>query len=158
MRRRAVLPALAAGVLLAAASTAAAQSSSDAEAAIRLQSERFSQAYVAEDFDTLIGIYAADGMAAPSGRDFIRGREALRAYWTVPEGTDVTHHRAVPERIVVDGRHAYDWGRYEGASGPVGAPRPFDGKYVIVWVLDDDGVWRIAQDMWNSLRPPNPAR
>lgn len=158
MRRHALPSTLAILTLLAVSTTAAAQSASDAEAAIRLQSERFSQAYVAEDFDTLIGIYAADGAAAPSGRDFIRGREALRAYWTVPEGVDVTAHRAVPERIVVDGRHAYDWGRYEGASGPAGAPRPFDGKYVIVWVLDDDGVWRIAQDMWNSLRPPTPAR
>lgn len=158
MRRRILPPALVAGLFLVAATTASAQTPADAEAAIRLQSERFSQAYVAEDFDALIGIYAADGMAAPSGRDFIRGREALRAYWTVPEGVDVTEHRAIPERIVVDGRHAYDWGRYEGASGPADAPRPFDGKYVIVWVLDDDGVWRIAQDMWNSLRPPTPAR
>ena len=162
MRRRFTLSTLAAAALLAATTAASAQSpsqsSADAEAAIRLQSERFSQAYVNEDFDTLIGIYAADGMGAPSGRDFIRGREALRAYWTLPEGVDVTHHRATPERLVVDGRHAYDWGRYEGASGPVGAPRPFGGKYLITWVLDDDGVWRIANDMWNSVAPPSPAR
>ena len=156
MRRRTFLSTLPAGALMAG--SASAQAQAEAEAAIRLQSERFSQAYVAEDIDTLMSIYAIDGVAAPSGRDFIRGREALRAYWTVPEGTDVTHHRAIPERIVVDGRHAYDWGRYEGASGPVGAPETFDGKYVIVWVLDNDGVWRIAQDMWNSLRPRPPAR
>jgi ketosteroid isomerase-like protein len=158
MRRRTVFPTLVAAALLAVTATAHAQSPADAEAAIRLQSERFSQAYVNEDFDTLIGIYATDAMAAPSGRDFIRGREALRAYWTVPEGVDVTHHRATPERLVVDGRHAYDWGRYEGASGPAGARRPFGGKYLITWVLDDDGVWRIANDMWNSVAPPNPAR
>ena len=158
MRRRTVVSTLAAGMLLAFPAAASAQSAAEAEAAIRLQSARFSQAYVNEDFDTLIGIYAADAMGAPSGRDFIRGREALRAYWTLPEGVDVTYHRATPERLVVDGRHAYDWGLYEGASGPAGAPRPFGGKYLITWVLDDDGVWRIANDMWNSVAPPAPAR
>lgn len=158
MRRRTVVSTLTAGLLMALPAAASAQSPAEAEAAIRLQSERFSQAYVDEDFDTLIGIYAADAMAAPSGRDFIRGREALRAYWTLPKGVDVTYHRATPERLVVDGRHAYDWGRYEGASGPAGAPRPFGGKYLITWVLDDDGVWRIANDMWNSVAPPSPAR
>lgn len=129
-----------------------AAASPDAEAAaIAAQSERFSQAYVAEDVDTLVSIYAPDGAAGPPGRDFVTGREALRRYWRVPEGSDVVAHRAVPERIVVEGRVAWDWGRYEGATIVGGETRPFRGKYLIVWRKGADGVWRMAHDMWNGL-------
>ena len=112
---------------------------------------------MAGDIETLVSIYAADGVAAPGGRDFIRGRDALLRYWQILEGRDVTHHRSTPVEIVVEGDYAYDWGYYEGAAGPVGDPRPFTGKYGIVWRRDADGVWRMVQDMWNSMPAPDDA-
>jgi uncharacterized protein (TIGR02246 family) len=36
-----------------------------------------------------------------------------------------------------------------------GAPQDH-GKYIEVWVREDDGVWRIADDMFNSSLPPAP--
>lgn len=119
-------------------------------AAIAAQSARFSKAYVDGDLDTLVSIYTADGVAAPGGRDFIRGREALREFWRTREGVDVISHKAVPEEISVAGRLAYDWGRYSGATRVGSEIRPFGGKYLIVWERGGDGVWRMANDMWNS--------
>ncbi|HMB89302.1 MAG TPA: DUF4440 domain-containing protein [Rhodothermales bacterium] len=122
---------------------------------IKAQALRFSQAYMDGDIETLVSIYAEDGVAAPGGRDFIRGRDALRQLWQLPEGREVTHHQSTPEEIIVEGKYAYDWGYYEGAAGPVdGEQRPFNGKYVIVWRQDDDGVWRMLQDMWNRMPDP----
>lgn len=120
-------------------------------AAILEQSRRFSAAYVAGDVDTLVSIYTEDGVAAPGGRDFVRGQEALRRLWTLPEGRVVTQHRATPSELHVDGDLAYDWGYYEGAAGPPDAQQPFSGKYLIVWRRGPDGVWRMAHDMWNRL-------
>lgn len=145
---------LSAFICLISSSIAYAQSdasSAEAEAAIRAQAARFSAAYVADDVDTLVQIYADDGVAAPGGRDFVRGRDELRQLWTATNSGRVLRHKLTPIEIVIDGRHAYDYGYYEGATGTEQAPTEFSGKYLVVWQLDADGQWRMAQDMWNSL-------
>lgn len=122
-------------------------------AAILEQSGAFSTAYMQGDIEALVAVYAEDGIAATGGRDFIRGHEALLRFWTLPEGRTVTHHAATPVEVHVEGDLAYDWGYYEGTVAQDGEARPpFRGKYLIVWQRDPDGVWRIAHDMWNSLR------
>ncbi len=124
----------------------------DYVAAILDQSRALSAAYVRGDINALVAVYAEDGVAAPGGRDFVRGYDALRQLWALPKGRVVTHHAARPVELHVAGDVAYDWGYYEGAGTQDGEARPpFRGKYLIVWQRGDDGVWRIAHDMWNSL-------
>lgn len=126
--------------------------SADDIEAITAQSRRLSEAYMRGDSESLVSLYTPDGVAIPGGRDFVRGTEALHALWSVPEGRAILRHRSVPTEIEVDGDHAYDWGYYEGQAAQDGEPLdPFKGAYVIVWERGDDGVWRIAVDMWNSL-------
>ncbi|MEM7786672.1 MAG: DUF4440 domain-containing protein [Bacteroidota bacterium] len=124
----------------------------DDVSAIVSQARAFSAAYVAGDTESLLSVYAEDGIAAPGGRDFLRGREALREYWQVRPGVTILEHRLLPEELWVDGDLAYDWGYYEGVSQREGAePSAFRGKYLVVWQSDADGVWRMANDMWNAL-------
>ena len=121
--------------------------------AILAQSRALSEAYMAGDIEALVAVYAEDGIAAPGGSEFIRGHDALFELWSLPEGRVVTHHQATPVELIVQGDMAYDWGYYEGAVMQDGEARPpFRGKYLVVWQRDVDGVWRIAHDMWNSLR------
>lgn len=126
--------------------------SSEDVTAIFEQSRAFSAAYVRGDIDELVSIYAEDGIAAPGGRDFVRGHEALREFWQIAPGVDIQHHKMTPEELWIDGDLAYDWGYYEGTSQRGDAePSSFRGKYLVVWQRDADGVWRLANDMWNSL-------
>lgn len=120
--------------------------------AIVAQARAFSAAYVAGDTEALVAIYAKDGIAAPGGRDFVRGREALRAFWQVRPGVAIREHRLLPEELWIDGDLAYDWGYFEGVSQREGAePSAFGGKYLVVWQRGADGVWRMANDMWNPV-------
>ena len=122
---------------------------------ILAQSRRLSEAYVRGDIEALVAIYTADGVAAPGGRDFVRGRQALYALWALPEGRTIVRHAATPVELLVDGDHAYDWGYYEGQAAQDGEPRnTFQGAYTIIWERGDDGVWRIAVDMWYGLPAP----
>lgn len=129
--------------------TPGGSASDEDRAAIIAQSKAFSAAYVAEDVEAMLQIYEPDGVAAPGGRDFVVGAEALRKLWTVPEGVDVIRHSATPVSLTIEGRMAYDQGYYEGANMRDGKEQAFSGKYLIVWRKGDDGVWRMAQDMWN---------
>ena len=124
---------------------------SDLEA-IGARSRALSKAYVREDVAALVSIYTEDGVAIPGGRDSVRGREALARLWAVAEGTDVTRHVSVPAAIEIDGNHAYDWGHYEGETVREGRTSTFRGTYLIVWERGQDGVWRIAVDMWARLQ------
>ncbi|MEM0963629.1 MAG: DUF4440 domain-containing protein [Bacteroidota bacterium] len=120
--------------------------------AIVAQARAFSAAYVAGDTEALLEVYAEDGIAAPGGRDFIRGREALREFWQARPDVSIREHRLRPNELWVSGDLAYDWGIYEGVSQREGAePEAFRGKYLVVWQRDADGMWRMANDMWNSL-------
>ena len=148
------------GLLLAPAALAQPDAQSDLVtsgdatdiAAILDQSLALSAAYMRGDIDALVAVYAEDGIAAPGGRDFVRGHDALRELWALPEGRIVTHHAARPVELHVAGDLAYDWGYYEGAVTQDGEARPpFRGKYLIVWQREPDGRWRIAHDMWNLL-------
>lgn len=138
-------------VLPVSAISAQAQESAD-RAAILQQSLALSDAYVRGDIEALVAIYTSDGVAVPGAADFVRGRESLLDLWQLGPGRTVLRHSATPTELVIDGDHAYDWGYYEGQAAQNGEPRPpFRGAYVIVWRRGDDGVWRIAVDMWNRL-------
>jgi len=117
---------------------------------IKQQARRFSQAYIDNDLDALLAIYAQDAVIGPPSSDFKSGAK-LRSYWDLGPDVVVTKHKIIPADIIVEGNIAYDWGQYEGAAGPDGNPAAFSGKYLIVWRRGDDGIWLMVQDMWNSL-------
>ena len=132
-----------------------AEEDSSAVEAIMAQSRRLSEAYVQGNIEALVAVYTPDGVAIPGGRDYVRGRAALLSLWELPEGRTILRHASTQVEIKVDGVHAYDWGYYEGQGAMDGEPaNTFRGTYVIVWERGDDGMWRIAVDMWNSLPSP----
>ncbi len=119
--------------------------------AIAAMADRFSAAYMRGDVETMMGCYTRDAVIFPAGMDIVSHRDSIRKYWTLAPDRKVTHHKSTAVSITVEGRTAYDYGYYEGAnSRNGGAPVAFRGKYVIVWVKEDDGVWRMKLDMWNS--------
>lgn len=130
----------------------AAADSAAAVRAIKAQAARLSEAYMAGDIEGVVALYTEDGIAAAYNSDFVRGKDALLDLWQLPEGRTILHHASMPEEIVVDGDHAWDWGYYEGEAAQDGeSPGTFGGKYVIVWERGSDGVWRMAMDAWSGV-------
>jgi len=118
-------------------------------------SAQFSAAYVQGDIEKLISFYTDDAVIFPGNSDLIRGREAIKKYWTLPPGRTVTHHKITAVEIKVIGEFAYDYGYYE-ISGRNGEESwgPNYGKYLIVWKRDKAGAWKMHLDMWNSRPKP----
>jgi ketosteroid isomerase-like protein len=116
---------------------------------------KFSAAFVGGDAAGMAAMYTPDAVIFPERSEMIRGVEAIRRYWSARPGRRVTRHELTPARIVVDGRHAYDYGTYviagEQDSKPWG---PFAGKYVVVWRRDPGASWRMVLDIWNSGANP----
>jgi uncharacterized protein (TIGR02246 family) len=131
------------------AQTAAADST-----AIHQLGRQFSAAYVRGDAAAMADLYTADAVIFPERSEWIAGREAIRRYWTLSPGRRITRHVVTPNRIIVDGEHAYDYGSFEIAGERDGiAWGPSRGKYVVVW-RRDKGIWRMHLDIWNSSDKP----
>ena len=119
-------------------------------AAIQALSREFSAAYTRGDADSITALYTPDAVIFPNNSEMIQGHDAIRRYWTLAPGQTVTHHRATPTEIRIDGDHAYDYGVFEISGTRDGTPYgPSHGKYVIVWRRTPAG-WRMHLDMWNN--------
>ena len=131
---------------------AQAQDRSADSLAIVAAGRAFSTAYLANDTITLGMLYADSAMLLPPNRD-VAGRGAIRRYFAWGEGYRQISHRMEPQRITISGDLAADVGTWT-STGQVGdaAPRTSSGRYLIVWLREADGVWRILYDMWH--RPP----
>jgi ketosteroid isomerase-like protein len=111
----------------------------------------FSEKVVAADYKGLTALYSADARLFPPGKDIIAGEEAILNYWTLPEGVSIIHHKISPVEIVVKGKKAYDYGRYEGKTKlKDGSVTDWKGKYVIVWKREGK-EWRIYLDSWSRI-------
>ena len=117
---------------------------------------QFSAAYIAGDARAMTAIYTDDAVLFPNNSEFIRGRDAIERYWTLPEGRRITRHKLIPVEVEVSGSMASDFGHYEIAGENDGvAWGPANGKYMVVWKRGEDGRWRMYLDMWNSRPQPS---
>lgn len=121
--------------------------------AIAAVAERFSAAYMRGDVETMMDCYAREAAIFPAGMDIVSHRDSIRKYWTLAPGRKMTRHKSTAVNITIEGTTAFDHGYFEGASSRDGGePVSFRGKYVIVWVKESDGKWRMKLDIWNAVR------
>ena len=129
---------------------------SKARTALANAGREFSAAYMRGDVDTIMDTYTDDAVLLPPGVANIEGVDNIRAYWTLPEGRVITHHRMTPDEIVVSDSIASDYGTYEIAGENNGTPwGPSYGKYMVLWRLGRDGHWRMKLDMWAARPAPD---
>jgi uncharacterized protein (TIGR02246 family) len=111
------------------------------EAAVR----RYVTASNEGDAKALADLYAEDAVLLPPDHEPVRGREAIRAYWSqgTDEGLEVT-----TLAVEVDGDLGYLAGRY---NLPPTEEEPADsGKYVMCLKRQRDGSWKLTADIWNQ--------
>lgn len=120
------------------------------EAIIRRASAQFSASYIAGDFEAMTNHYTDDAILMSPARDVIEGRKGILAFWQ--STTKPVMHRSEPDRIVIEGNLAHDYGYFYTQSQKSGeAVGPIaSAKYYILWAKDAQGRWRMKMDMWNS--------
>jgi len=123
-----------------------------ARQAIAEAGRQFSAAYVAGDTATIGRLYTPDAILLPPGAE-IRGRAAITGYFAPSPNRRQLAHAMVSEELVVRGATAIDVGRWSSTwERGDEEPQTAADRYLIVWVRDADGVWRISHDVWH--RPP----
>jgi ketosteroid isomerase-like protein len=121
--------------------------------AIAAAGRAFSDAYVRNDTTALGRLYSDSAVVLPPNRE-IRGRAAIRRYFSWRAPYRQLAHAMTSERLTVAGDLAIDLGTWS-STGQRGddPPQTTSERYLIVWVREHDGAWRILYDMWHRPAP-----
>jgi ketosteroid isomerase-like protein len=117
--------------------------------AIAAAGKAFSEAYVRNDTAALGRVYSDSAVLLPPNNE-IRGRTAIQRYFAWGSGYRQLAHSMAPERLTISGDMAVDIGTWT-STGQRGDAEPTTAseRYLIVWVREDDGAWRILYDIWH---------
>ena len=146
-------------VVIAAVSSAAFGASSgedaavrEARAAIESANARFSEAFARGDAKALAALYTPDAIVFPPDSDVIRGNEAIGSFWKTTRDGGVRSATLTTVDVGRSGDVAYESGTVTLTIQPAGAePTTVAEKYVVVWMRQSDGAWKLHRDIWNSF-------
>lgn len=146
--------AIALAVLMLASVPSQAQESVDPQAEaekIRDLGRQWQEAAQAGDVDTIVGLYAEDGRLLPPDAPQTDSKEAIREFWANLLELPKVELTITPSTVEVAeaGDMAYDVGTYTLAFESENGPVRDEGKYVVVWVKEED-AWKAAADIFNS--------
>ena len=121
--------------------------------AIAAQGRAFSAAYVANDTATLGAVFSDSAVLMPPNRT-VRGRAAIQRYFHWAPPYRQVAHVMTASRLVIRGAMAVEEGTWT-STGQRGDAEPAASseRYLLVWVREADGVWRILYDMWHRPQP-----
>jgi uncharacterized protein (TIGR02246 family) len=146
-------------MLIVGCSPPAAQDNTEADvAAINAVRDREITLVVAGNIDSLVALYTPDVAMMPPNEPAVNGQDALRTWTEAMVSQATVSGRYTSSEVTVSGDWAVD--RYAGVLTATpkagGAPMEEQIKGVHIMKRGTDGVWRIAQDVWNTDAPPPP--
>jgi uncharacterized protein (TIGR02246 family) len=123
----------------------------DDETAIRALSKEWSDAERAKDLPKCISFYADDAELLRPGSYLVTGKEDLRREWEkILAQPGTTGWTATRLEVARSSDLAYESGTYESKSvDQKKQPVTATGKYVHVWEKQDDGKWKVIEDIDN---------
>lgn len=114
--------------------------------AITSRADAWEAALNARDIDTLVSMYTDDARVMPPGMPMSAGSQAVRDAFSGMIAAGFTG-TLTPVETRVAGDIGYNVGTFELTMGDGTVTT---GKFTETWERGDDGVWRIANDIWND--------
>ena len=127
--------------------TACSQAPQSADpSVITSRSDNWETALNAKDVDALVELYTTEARLMPPNDEAMSGHDAVRSMFGGMIDAGLSGELTTVEAMV-SGDIGYNLGVYELQSGDEVVDT---GKFMETWRRDEDGQWRIANDIWNS--------
>jgi uncharacterized protein (TIGR02246 family) len=126
----------------------AAAPDTDARRAIEHAVAEYVDATNRGDAGALAELYAEDAVLLPPSDTLVRGREAIRTFWS--HGIEGGLHLETV-RLDVHGDAAFFVGRYQ--LDPTPDASADSGKCAMTFTRGRDGRWKLTTDIWNNDAP-----
>jgi uncharacterized protein (TIGR02246 family) len=124
---------------------------SDIRPRIESANREWMAAFKAGDAAALANLYTGQGQLLPANSDFVRGTEAIRAFWQGAFKMGLKDAALETLEVEASGDTAIEVGRYRLFVG--GGTVADHGKYVVVW-KHEGGRWKLHRDIWTTSQPP----
>ena len=129
----------------------------ESRASAHLAHDAYVEAINSNNLDNFLDMLTYDVVFMAPNAPIMVGKDELRAWATPYLDAYTVGWEKTELELVVNGDWAYSLYSYREDDTPkAGGPRLQDtGKGIIIYHYDDDGVWRVARDAWNSDLPPS---
>ncbi len=116
-------------------------------AVIRTAADNFESIFGRGDAAGMADLYSANGVLLPTGSDFVKGKQAIEAFWQGAMDMGIKNAKLDIVEVEQHGDTAIDMGQYTLSNAD---DQVMDtGKYLVIWKLED-GTWKLHRDIWNS--------
>ena len=106
-------------------------------------------AWAPEEVEALVALYIPDATLFPPDRPVLKGRDAIRQYWTRTSSNRILAHAVTVEHAEYSGNLLFEYGSFTMTYQKDGAtPKEGKARYVSVWRRDAGGEWRKHLDTW----------
>ena len=122
--------------------------------------EKSSKDMMAGIYDTTLSQYADDAVSMPNNGPLLRGKPAIKAYFTqMMNGLKFSSVNFTTTDVFAGGPYIYEIGTYAMTMTIPSMPEMSDkGKYITVYERGKDGKLKIKAETWNTdTMPPMPA-
>ena len=137
--------------VLMLAVAACANPKTDATGGIAQSTEAFEAAFNAGDSAALAALYTADAAVLAPNLARIDGRAGIQDLWQNFFDAGITDIDLTTDELAVQEGWASEVGRFTlKAPDGEGGTATLAGKYIVLWQLGGDGVWRLHRDIWNN--------
>ena len=124
-------------------------------AEIRRANDLFEASFERSDAAGIAGLYTTNGVLLPTGMDASQGQAGIQAFWEGAMAMGIKQVQLHTQDVEEMADTAIELGHYT-LLGP-NAQTMDQGKYLVVW-KQQQGQWKLHQDIWNSSLPaPAPA-
>jgi uncharacterized protein (TIGR02246 family) len=125
------------------------------EAAVRDAVDAYFDAAIGGDASRWAGLYADDAVMMPPNSAAVEGRSGIEA-WLKALPVVITEADGETSEIDGAGEFAYVRGTYAMAMTVPGVAEPIgqQGKFLQIYVRQQNGVWQLARDIWNATASP----
>lgn len=122
----------------------------DAVEGIHEGNERFMRAVREGDIATMPSLYTSDATILPPNGEAVTGASEIAKFWQAFSELGITEARPVTREVIAMGEHALEVGEFTvyGHGGDL-VDR---GKIMVLW-KQEDGIWKMYRDTWNSSVP-----
>ena len=120
--------------------------------------DKWNNAMVAGDLNTLVDFYADDAVSLPSYMPMMRGKDEIRAgnKKDLESGVKYLSLTSTTTDVYGQGDLAYEIGTFDISLIPPNMTEQVKdhGKYLTIWQKQSDGTWKIKCDTFNSDNNP----
>ena len=122
---------------------------------LRSAVDGLADAYNRLDVDKILGLYAEDATYLIEDAEMLRGKEAIRKYFSEALPEKVQCKRDIID-LKIEGNLAYEIVNQVVTVQMKGqAAQTIPNKYIHIWKKQKDGSWKVLIDMFNRRTKPN---